>query len=344
MSLTWQDLHRVIGLSPDHDSADCYEGVNSLAGAVPGEVSFLGNSRYQAQLTDTSASVVLVPEGDFSAPAGCQLITVASPSTAFSKVVDHFHGEATAIHPGIAPGAHVHPDAVLDPSLVQVNPGAVIEAGARIGKGSIIGAGCLIGREVVIGENCLLHPGAIIRERCTLGDRVILQPGCVIGSDGYGFDLVNGRHEKVPQIGIVEIHDDVEVGANSCLDRARFGKTIIGEGTKIDNLVQIAHNVTIGKHCLIVAQSGVAGSSHLGQYVTIAAQAGVAGHLKVADQSVLAAQGGLLKSIKETGVFMGTPARPMKAEQRKLASLSRLPKLRAEVQELKKKLEELAGE
>jgi len=240
----------------------------------------------------------------------------------------------------ISPGAFVDKNAQLDASQVRVSPGAVIEDGAVIGDGTSIGAGCIVGKNVTIGRDCLLHPRATIRESCTLGDRVTLQPGCVIGSDGYGFDLVEGRHEKVPQVGIVEIHDDVEIGANSTIDRARFGSTVIGEGTKVDNLVQIAHNVTIGKHCLIVAQSGIAGSSKLGDYVTIAAQAGVAGHLEIADRAILSAQSGLLKNIVNSGVYMNTPARPMKSEQRKMAAVARLPKLREELRELKKKLEE----
>jgi UDP-3-O-[3-hydroxymyristoyl] glucosamine N-acyltransferase len=202
----------------------------------------------------------------------------------------------------------------------------------------------LIGRNVSLGKDCLLHPGVIIREACLIGDRVILQPGCVIGSDGYGFDLVNGKHQKTPQVGIVEIEDDVEIGANCCVDRARFGSTVVGEGTKVDNMAQIGHNVKIGKHCLVVAQCGIAGSSRLGNYVTIAAQAGVAGHLEVTDQSVLAAQSGLFKSIKKPGVYMGNPARPIREEQRKLAALSRLPELRKEFGALKKKLEEPRGE
>jgi UDP-3-O-[3-hydroxymyristoyl] glucosamine N-acyltransferase len=269
---------------------------------------------------------------------------VEHPSNAFSKVVDFFQSQSHPFEPGISPGAHLAPDVICDAEKIQVGAGVVVESGAMIGDGTTISSGCLIGREVEIGKDCVLHPGVIIREGCRIGDRVILQPGCVIGSDGYGYELIDGRHVKVPQVGIVEIESEVEVGANACIDRARFGKTLIGEGTKIDNLVQIAHNVKIGRHCLIVAQSGIAGSSRLGNYVTIAAQGGVAGHLEMADQSVLSAQSGLLKSISDPVVFMGTPARPVKTEQRKLASLARLPKLREELRELKKKLEELTGE
>ena len=344
MSLGWTELHDLIGAQPSRDHEFLYTGVSSLADAVSGEISFLGNSRYQTDLMVTQASLVLVPKGDFSSPAGCHLLTVDNPSVAFSRVIDYFYSQSAVIQPGISPGAHIATDVEIDPAKVQVAPGVVIESGAKIGHGSIIGAGCLIGRGVSIGKDCLLHAGSIIREACLIGDRVILQPGCVIGSDGYGFDLVNGKHQKTPQVGIVEIEDDVEIGANCCVDRARFGSTVVGEGTKIDNMAQIGHNVKIGKHCLVVAQCGIAGSSRLGNHVTIAAQAGVAGHLEITDESVLAAQSGLFKSIHKPGVYMGNPARPIREEQRKLAALSRLPELRKEFGALKKKLEEPIGE
>lgn len=339
MSLSWQKLHSLIGLTPEKETGQVFTGINSLEEAGPHDVSFLGNPKYESQLASTEAGVVLVPDGDFTAPDGCHLIRVTHPSAIFSKLIDYFQHQKRPFEPGISPGAFLEEGVRLDPTKVRVAAGVVIGKGAVLGDGCDISPGCIIGSGVVLGRDCLLHPGVVVRERCILGDRVTLQPGCVIGSDGFGFELINGRHHKVPQVGIVEIQDDVEVGANSCLDRARFGKTVIGEGTKIDNLVQIAHNVKIGKNCLIVAQSGVAGSSKLGDYVTIAAQAGVAGHLEIRDQAVLTAQSGLLKNITEPGVYMGTPARPMKSEQRKMALVSRLPKLRRELRELKKKLE-----
>lgn len=344
MSLDWKKLHDLIGLEADSEFALVFTGVNSLSDAVSGEISFLGNSRYQPQLAATKASAVLVPEGDFTAPAGCHLLVVESPSSDFSKIIDYFQGQGASFEPGISPKAHLAEDVQVDPNKVRIGPGVVIESGASIGAGTVIGAGALVGKDVVIGVDCHLHAGVIIRERCTLGDRVVLQPGCVIGSDGYGFELIEGRFVKVPQVGIVEIQDDVEIGSATCVDRARFGKTIVGEGTKVDNLVQIAHNVQIGKHCLVVAQSGIAGSCRLGNYVTIAAQGGISGHLEIADHSVVSAQSGLLKSITKPGVYLGTPARPAREEQRKLASLSRLPKLLGEMRQMKKKLEELAGE
>lgn len=344
MSLDWKTLHSLIGVKLTAPDSRVITGVNSLKDATADEVSFLGNSRYESQISGTQASVVLVTPGKYDAPDGCRLIEVEDPSAAFSKVIDFFQKASVGIRPGISPGAFVAESAKLNSAEVQIGPNAVLEDDVVIGEGTVIGAGCMIGVGVTIGRNCRLHAGSIVREGCRLGDRVILQPGCVVGSDGYGFDLKEGRHEKVPQVGIVEIESDVEIGANTCIDRARFGRTVIGEGTKIDNLVQIAHNVSIGKHCLIVAQSGIAGSTTLGDYVTIAARGGVAGHLEVADRTVLAARGGIFKSIKEPGIYMGNPARPMAVEQKKQAGLARLPKMRKELQALKKKLEELTGE
>ena len=340
MALNWQKLHRLVGVDPPSEVEVTYTGIAALDEAGPNEVSFLGNSRYEPQLEKTEAGAVLVPEGAFIAPAGCRLISVPNPSAAFSQLIDYFQKQANPFVPGISPAAHLEEGVICNPEKVRVGAGVVLGRGTVIGDGCDISPGCIIGAEVVIGRDCLIHSGVVIRERCTLGNRVTLQPGCVIGSDGYGFELVEGQHQKVPQVGIVEIQDDVEIGANTCLDRARFGKTVIGEGTKVDNLVQIAHNVKIGKHCLVVAQSGIAGSSKLGNYVTIAAQAGVAGHLEVADQVVLAGQGGILKSITQAGVYMGTPARPIKVEQLKMAAVARLPKLRKELHEIKKKLED----
>lgn len=344
MSLDWQALHALIGAEPAGEADLVVTGVNSLKDAGPGEISFLGNSRYAPQLRETKASAVLVSEDNLESPSGCELIRVQDASDAFTKLIGFFQETSGGFRPGVSPSAHIDDTVVFDPGKVQVGPNAVIEEGATVGDGTIIGAGCLLGAGVTVGKDCVLHSGSVVREKCVLGDRVVLQPGAVIGSDGYGYRLVDGRHEKVPQVGIVELEDDVEIGANSCIDRARFGKTVIGEGTKVDNLVQVAHNVKLGKHCLLVSQSGIAGSSELGDYVTIAAQSGVAGHLEIGSHIVLAAKSGFLKGISRPGVYMGTPARPMAKEQRKLAALARLPKLKAELQEIKKKLEQMPGE
>ena len=188
-----------------------------------------------------------------------------------------------------------------------------IGAHCVIGDGTDIGNGCDIGDGVTIGENCRLHAHVIIRERCKLGSRVTIQPGAVIGSDGFGFLMGdNGRYVGIDQVGIVELGDDVDVGANTTIDRARFGRTIVGEGTKIDNLIQLGHNVVVGKHCVIVAQSGIAGSTQVGDYATIAAQVGISGHLKIGSKSVLGAKTGVISDIPENVAYWGFPASPFK--------------------------------
>ncbi len=313
-------------------------GMAALDAAAPGDVSFLGNEKYYPQFLTTRASAVIVPLGITDGPPEVALIAVANPSLAFSSVVSHFATTSRKFQPGIHPTAFVDPSAVLDPAQVRVQPGAVILAGAIIGNGSDIGSNSVIGEEVKIGENCRIFANVSIRERCIIGDRVILQPGAVIGSDGYGYEFSGGRHVKIDQVGIVEIGDDVEVGANTTIDRARFGKTIIGEGTKIDNLVQIGHNVIVGRHCLIISQTGISGSSQIGDHVTMGGQCGVTGHLKIGDHSILAARAGVSNSITGNQVYSGRPAIPIREDMKYQALVRRLPKLVARVKALEERL------
>ncbi|MFT3990899.1 MAG: UDP-3-O-(3-hydroxymyristoyl)glucosamine N-acyltransferase [Luteolibacter sp.] len=315
-------------------------GMAALDGAAAGDVSFLGNEKYRGQFLESKAGAVIVPCGENGGDPAVALIAVENPTLAFGIVVRHFAEKTQSFSPGIHPGAHVDESAQLDVSRVKIHAGAVILANAKIGNGTEIGPNCVIGEFVVIGEDCRLMANTTVRERCVLGDRVILQPGAVIGSDGYGYELSSGRHVKIDQVGIVVIGDDVEIGANSTIDRARFGKTEIGEGTKIDNLVQIGHNVVIGKHCLIVAQSGIAGSSRIGNYVTVAAQVGVAGHLTVGDQAVLAARAGVAGSLPGGQIYSGKPAQPMREELKQQAHLRRLPKLIDRVKTLEDRLKQ----
>ncbi len=334
MSLTLNDLASLVGCpSPPEADAAHFTGVASLEQAGPGEISFLGNPRYLPQLKTTRAGAVIVPEDTSAARDDVRFLPSETPSRAFTRVVEHFQKEQLAFSPGIHPAAHVDPDAILDAGKVRVKAGAVIEAGATIGNGSDIGAGVHIARGVRLGRDCLLHANATVREGCQLGDRVILQPGAVIGSDGFGYETVDGKHHKIPQVGIVLLGDDVEIGANSCIDRARFGETRLGKGTKIDNLVQIGHNATIGEHCLVISQTGIAGSAKLGDRVTVAAQSGVAGHLTVGDDIVLAARSGVTKELSKPGIYSGFPTRPLAREQRRLASIGLIPKI---LQRLKK--------
>jgi len=238
-----------------------------------------------------------------------------------------------------APG--VHASALVGEGVrlgkdVSVQPFAVIEPGASIGDGTVVGAHSYIGHDATIGAASFLHPRVTVAARCVVGNRVILHAGVVLGSDGFGFENEKGRHVKIPQVGIVQVDDDVEIGANTTVDRARFGRTWIGEGTKIDNLVQIAHNVVIGKHCLIVAQVGISGSTRLGDYVTLAGQVGVAGHLEIGDRVVVSAQSGVSKTLEANQMYMGSPAVPAAEYREQVAHMRRLHKLAERIQKLEK--------
>lgn len=314
-------------------------GMAALDAAGPHDVSFLGNEKYVGQFQETQAAAVIVPRGVTGGPETTALIAVDNPTLAFSTVVRHFVEITKSFVPGVHPRAYVDPSATLDPEKTCVHPGAVIMAGAVVGDGSEIGPNSVIGAHAVLGRDCHIMANATVRERCVLGDRVILQPGVVIGSDGYGYQFSDGRHVKIDQVGIVEIGDDVEVGANTTIDRARFGKTIIGEGTKIDNLVQIGHNVVIGKHTLIVALTGISGSTKVGNYVTIGGQVGTAGHITIGDNAMLAARTGVSVSIPGGQTYSGSPARPFNEEMRHRATLRRLPKLVERVEAIEKLLE-----
>lgn len=304
-----------------------YTGMAALDAAGPRDVSFLGNEKYHAQFSQTRAGAVIVARGQTGGPPDTALIAVDNPTLAFSTVVRHFAAASRGFQPGVSPQAAIDPTAVLDPAKVRIHAGAVIMAGARIGNGTEIGPNCVIGEDAIVGSDCQLMANVTVRERCALGDRVILQPGVVVGSDGYGYELVDGRHVKIDQVGVVEIHDDVEIGANTTIDRARFGKTVIGEGTKVDNLVQIGHNCVIGKHCLIVALCGISGSTRIGDYVTMAGQCGTAGHVTIGDKVSLAGRSGVTTSLPGGAVYSGLPAQPFREEMKMRASLRRLPKL-----------------
>ena len=316
------------------EAGSLFTGMAALDAAGPGDVSFLGNEKYFPQFLATRAGAVIVPAGYDFKTDGPALIAVSNPSLAFAAVVRHFAQEAERFIPGIDPRAAVSPAAKLDPAKVCVHAGAVVMAGAVVGDGTEIAPNAVIQCDAVIGRDCRIGANVTIRERCILGDRVFIQPGAVIGSDGYGYEFSSGRHVKIDQVGIVEIGDDVEIGANTTIDRARFGKTSIGEGTKIDNLVQVAHNVVIGKHCLIISQTGLAGSSKLEDYVTIAAQSGVGGHVTIGAKAILAGRSGVTTNLDGGETYAGYPAIPMKEDTKNKALVRRLPKLVERVKKL----------
>ncbi len=323
------------------DSATVVSGFASLKEALPGDLSFFYDLRYRDQLKRTQATAVLVPLELDEFPEGLVFIRVEKPSDAFEMVVDRYGFHAAPFQAGVHASAVIDETVVFDLAAVSVGPNAVVAAGAELGTGVEIGAGAYVGRGAKIGKGSKLFANATVHEGCLIGERVILHSGVVIGADGFGYEFKDGRHRKVRQAGLVQIDNDVEIGAGTTVDRARFGRTWIGEGTKIDNLVQIGHNVVIGKHCIIVACCAIAGSARLGDYVVMAAQGGVAGHVSVGSGVTLGGRIGVTKDIPAgREVYLGFPALPVLEEKRRLAGINRLPKLTARV----KALEERVGE
>jgi UDP-3-O-[3-hydroxymyristoyl] glucosamine N-acyltransferase len=310
-------------------------GAASLAEATPGEISFFANPKYIGLLRKTRASAIFVPP-HFADTLDAAQIRVSNPTKAFEQVVLKFASKPIQFAPGIHPTAVVDPGAQLG-ERVSIQPHAVIEAGVTIGDDTIIGAGSYVGHETTIGSSCLIYPLVTIRERSRIGSRVIIHSGAVIGADGFGFEVVDSRQQKIQQLGIVQIDDDVEIGANTTIDRARFGRTWIQEGAKIDNLVQVAHNVVIGKNTVIAAQTGIAGSVRIGQRVLIGGQVGIIGHIEIGDKTAIGAQSGISKST-QGGAWFGSPAVPLAEAKQQIAWVHRLGKLFARVKEIEKKL------
>ena len=311
-------------------------GVASLDDAGEGDIAFFANPKYLHAAKTTRATAILVPR-DFVGDTRAHPLRVDNPSLAFARVLERFAPPPPRHAPGVHPTAVVAGDARLGEG-VSIGPHAVVGARAALGRGTIVEALCFVGPDAALGRDCHLHPRVTVRERCVLGDRVILHSGVVVGSDGFGYEFQGGRHVKIPQIGIVEIGDDVEVGANSAIDRARFGVTRIGRGTKIDNLVHIAHNVVVGPDCILVAQVGISGSCEIGQGAILAGQVGVAGHLKIGEGAIVGAQAGVSKNVPPGEHFFGYPAMPMRRFKREMGCVGLLPKLFERVRELERRL------
>ncbi len=335
---TCEELAALVGGELIGNCGHKLNGVASLKEAMTTDVSFLGSEKYRPQVLPSKAGVVLVPS-DYSEPVpeGRAWIRCADPSGSFSKVVVLFTPPPVTYSPGVAPSAVVDGTAEIG-SGVHIGANVTIGARVKIGSGTVILPGCVLLDDVSVGENCLLYPNVVIRERCLLGNRIILHPGVVIGGDGFGYDSGPTGHAKVPQVGIVQLDDDVEVGANSTIDRARFGRTWVQQGTKIDNLVQIAHNVVIGPYCLVVAQTGVSGSTVLGQGVILAGQAGVAGHLTIGDGSIVMAQSGISRDLPPKSVVFGSPAVDRREFAKREMYIKKIESILAELKELKGKL------
>lgn len=307
--------------------------VAGLGEAGEGDISFLSNPKYAAQVASTRASAVIVP-ADWDRAADCALIRVDNSDHAFALAAELFYEAPPAPVPGVHPTAVVAESAQLGEG-VSIGPHCTVEAGVIIGKGTVVCANGHIGYKSVIGENCFFYPLVSIREYTEIGARVIIHNGSVIGSDGFGYAVQkDGSRTKIPQIGKVVIEDDVEIGANSAIDRARFGKTRIGKGTKIDNLVQVAHNVVIGEHSVLCGQAGVSGSTTIGSRVILAGQAGLAGHLQVGDGAIVGAQAGVMKDVPPKDFVMGSPAMSHLQAKKMIAATIALPKLKEKVRQL----------
>jgi UDP-3-O-[3-hydroxymyristoyl] glucosamine N-acyltransferase len=320
-------------------TTESIRGIASLESAEPGDISFLGNPKYRASVASTRASVVLLPPDYSGKPGPNQMhMTVDNPSVALARLCSRIE---QSLWPRPTPGVHASAIVASDASVAAsaaVGPLCIVESGAAVGERAHLQAHVFVGRGARVGEDCWLMPGTIVSAECTLGNRVRLHAGVVIGSDGFGYEFVSGRHEKVPQVGGVTIGDDVEIGANSTVDRARFGQTVVGEGTKIDNLVQVGHNVVIGRHCLICAQAGVSGSTTLGDYVVLGGQAGLVGHLTLGKGAKVGAQAGVNNDIPAGVSVRGTPSLPYMLEQRMTVLRNRLPELFSRVETLEEHL------
>lgn len=323
MPFTTQEIAAHLGGQVTGDAQLPITGFAPAATARAGDLTFAENEAYFAAAEQSAASAILVDQPFTS--AGKTLIRVANARIAFAKALPLFFPEPT-FAPGVHPTAVVAPSAAIDPSA-HVGPHCVVGEGVRLGARSVLEGGNHLGAQSTLGDDVRLFPRVVVYARSQIGHRVRIHAGAVIGSDGFGYVFDAGAHRKVPQIGHVIIGDDVEIGANVTVDRGALGPTVIGPGTKIDNLVQVAHNVSVGAHCLLIAQCGVAGSTKLGNYVTLAGQAGLAGHLTVGDRVIVAAQAGVMNDIPEGQKWLGTPAKPDRQAKREFIALSHLPEL-----------------
>jgi len=347
--LSVQELARRIGAELRGGGAGDISGIAPLETAGPSQIAFYANPRYRKELQATRAGAVIVSDADAAqVPASAARLVAPQPYVAFAKASALFH-DGLVIEPGIQAGALIDETAEIHPTAA-ISPGAYVGPDARIGARATLHAGARVLDGARIGEDCILWPGAVVREHCIVGNRVVLQPNAVVGSDGFGFafDLEgdgNGpMHRKVPQAGIVRIEDDVEVGACSCIDRATLGETLVGRGTKIDNLVQIGHNVQVGPLCLIVAQVGISGSTQVGQGVVLAGQVGLVGHLRIGDGARAGAQAGVAHDVADGETVTGYPAMPHREWLRMSAALPRVPELLKQVRKLQQRVEQLERE
>ncbi|MDY0268733.1 UDP-3-O-(3-hydroxymyristoyl)glucosamine N-acyltransferase [Trichloromonas sp.] len=311
--------------------------VAPLNAARPGDITFVASPKHLGGLRGTQASAVILFPGADAGPLPA--IVCDNPYLAFAKVLTHLQVRRPATR-GVLPGARVAESAQLGAD-VTIHPGCVVGERVRIGAGTILYPQVVLYDDVVIGDDCTLHAGVIVREGCRIGRRVILQPAAVIGSDGFGFAPDGEHYFKIPQVGIVEIEDDVEIGSATCVDRAALGVTRIRRGAKIDNLVQIAHNVVVGEDTVIVSQVGIAGSTEIGRHCTFGGQSGTVGHLKIGDHVTVGGRGAVTGHVPSNKVISGTPAIDHQDWLKASMVFAKLPEMRREISRLKRQLDEL---
>lgn len=334
--MTLGELARRLECPVEGDERVAILRVARIESAGPGDLTFLASAKYASALASTGASAVIAAPGVTGAP--CAVLRSVSPYLTFARAARLLTPERRP-EPGVHPLAAVAPDARVDPTA-SVGPFAVVASGARIGARTILDAHVVVGEGAEIGAECLLHAHVSVRERCTLGNRVVVQNGAVIGSDGYGFaQRPDGSHEKIPQAGPVVIEDDVEIGANTTIDRPAVGETRVRTGTKIDNLVQIGHGVTVGRHVLMAAQVGIAGSTVIGDHVVFGGQVGVGGHLTIGDRVKAVGQSGITHSVLADRFVSGYPAIDNGEWRRASAVFTRLPEMRRQLKDLQARLE-----
>jgi UDP-3-O-[3-hydroxymyristoyl] glucosamine N-acyltransferase len=331
-----REIAHLVGGEANGDKEKDIAGVAALDTATEQDLSFADGELALRRAADSRAGCILVPEG--ASIAGRTTVAVRNLRLAFIRAAEALH-PPSQLRPGIHPTAVIAADAHLGPD-VNVGPYCVIELGVRVGEGTRLGAGVYLGEGVTLGARCVVHPRVSVYPGVRMGDRVILHAGVVLGSDGFGYLFAEGRHQKFPQLGGLVIESDVEIGSNTTVDRGSLGTTRIGEGTKIDNLVQVAHNVRIGRHSVIAAQTGISGSTEIGDYVVMGGQVGIGDHARIEDGAVIGGGTGILpgKIVRKGSVMWGTPARPLSEFKKMYANLSRLPSLAQKVKELSAKL------
>jgi len=334
---TVQEISEFVGGALRGDRALVIRGVASLERAGAGTLAY-AEEKYMDRIAASGASCVLVSSGEFP---GRTVIVVENPRVAFARV-------AQWMFPRELPSPGIHPTAIVDPGArigdgVAIGAWTLVESGARVGRRTVLYPGCYVGKGCRVGDDCVLFPRVVLYPDTDVGDRVTIHAGVVIGSDGFGFVFDGARQVKIPQVGRAIIASDVEIGANTCVDRGALDQTVVGEGVKIDNLCQIGHNVRIGEHSTLSAQTGIAGSASIGRRATIAGQVGVGDYCTIEDRAVVGAHCGVLsrKRVPAGSVYWGTPARPIKDVKIQNAHLSRLPKLAAEVKRLREEIDAL---